>query len=190
MSRRRPYTLLLTEESDMKASKKIAFSSILTAVSVILMLIGSFFGSLDLTAAALASFCVIMAVAELGYKSAAAVYAAASLLAMLLLPSKTPAVYFMAFFGYYPIVKSLSERLSRVISYVIKYLSFSLSYVALAVVAVKFFPEAEMSKYVFIGYFVCAAVLFIYDLALTRIIGFYCSSLRKRLGIDKLFRDK
>ncbi len=190
MSRRRSYTLLLTEEGDMKASKKIAFASILTAVAVILMLIGSFFGSLDLTAAALASFCVIMAVAELGYKSAVGVYAVSSVLALLLLPSKAPALFFLAFLGYYPIVKSLSEMLSTAFSYTVKYLSFSAAYALLAVVAVKFFPEAEMDRYVFVGYFVCAAVLFVYDIALTRIIGFYCSSLRKRLGIDKLFRDK
>lgn len=171
----------------MKASKKIAFSSILAAVSVILMLIGSFFGSLDLTAAAIASFCIILAVIEMGYKSATVIYAVSSLLAILILPSKMPAIYFLVFLGYYPIVKSLSEKLSLVISYIIKVFSYFAAYAVLSVIVIKFFPAAEIKKYLLIGSLVGAAVFIIYDIALTRIIGAYCSSLRNRLGMNRFF---
>ena len=172
----------------MKASKKIAFSSILVAISVIMMLIGSFFGSLDLSAAAIASFCIILAVIEMGYKSAILIYAAASVLALRLpLPSKSPAVFFAVFLGYYPIVKSLAERCSAVISYVVKFFSFSAAYVVLAVLVMLFIPEAEIRQYIFIGYFLVAVVFLIYDFALTRLISVYCSSLRNRLGIARFF---
>ena len=171
----------------MRSSKKLAFSSILSALSVILMLIGSFFGSLDLTAAALASFCVILAVIEMGYKNATVIFAVSATLSMLLLPSKMPAVYFTVFLGYYPVVKSLAERLSKALSYVVKYLSYSVAYLILTLAVINFFPESELRKYLLIAYFVGAAVFLIYDLALTRIIGAYCKTLRYRLGIDKFF---
>ena len=171
----------------MKASKKIAFSSILAAISVIMMLIGSFFGSLDLTAAAIASFCVIIAVIEMGYKSAWIIYAVSSALALIILPQKMPAVYFAVFLGYFPIVKSLAERFSPRVSYVIKFVTYFLAYAALSAVVISFFPEAELRKYLIIACFLGAAVLFVYDIALTRIIGSYCKNLRQRLGINKFF---
>ena len=172
----------------MKASKKIAFSSILAAISVILMLIGSFFGSLDLTAAAIASFCVILAVIEMGYKSAALIYAASSVLALILpLPSKSPAVLFAVFLGFYPIVKSVAERTHGILSYAIKVASFTASYVVLAVLVITFMPEAEIRKYILIAYIPVMAVFLVYDFALTRFISVYCSSLRIRLGIGKYF---
>ena len=171
----------------MKASKRIAFSSILAAIAVIMMLIGSFFGSLDLTAAAIASFCIILAVVEMGYKSATVIYAVSAVLALLLLPSKMPGVYFAVFLGYYPIVKSLSERLSPVISYVIKYVTYSVAYAVLSVIVISFFPEAELRKYLIYVYFLGALVLLIYDFALTRVISSYCKTLRYRLGINKFF---
>lgn len=172
----------------MKASKKIAFSSILAAISVIMMLIGSFFGSLDLTSAAIASFCIILAVIEMGYKSAVLIYVVASALALILpLPSKSPAVFFTVFLGYYPIVKSFAERKTATVSYVIKFISFSVAYAVLAVLVTVFMPEAEIRKYILIGYFIVAAVFLIYDFALTRLISAYCSSLRSRLGIGKYF---
>ena len=171
----------------MKASKKIAFSSILAAISVIMMLIGSFFGSLDLTAAAIASFCVIIAVIEMGCKSAVIIYAVSSALALIVLPSKMPAVYFAVFLGYFPIIKSISERFSSAVSYAIKFATYFVAYAALSVIVITFFPEAELRKYLMVVCFLGAIVLFVYDIALTRIIASYCKTLRQRLGVNKFF---
>lgn len=171
----------------MKASKKIAFSSILAAISVIMMLIGSFFGSLDLTAAAIASFCIIIAVIEMGYKSAFIIYAVASAISLVLLPSRMPAVYFAVFLGYYPLIKSLSERFSVAVSYVVKFGTYFLAYAVLSVIVISFFPEAEIRKYHIYICFIGAVVFLVYDIALTRVIGSYCKTLRYRMGINKFF---
>ncbi len=177
----------------MKLSKKIAFSSILTAISVILMLIGSFFGSLDLTTAALASFCVILAVIEMGPKSAILIYVVSSVLAIFILPLKTPALYFLIFLGYYPVLKYFAEKLSKIISYVIKFISYSVSFAVLAVITLIFLvPEANVPAYLIPAIYVGGGlVFFIYDLALSRVIGMYYIKLRKRLGLNKfLGNDK
>lgn len=173
----------------MKPSVKVAFGAILTALSVILLFLGGITGTLDLAAAALASFCVIFAVIEMGYGSAFLVYAAASVLGILL-PVKAPALFFAAFFGYYPLVKSLSEKLSLVISYVIKLAVYSVAYLVMIAFSLVVITEdiATGNKLILIYaalYLACAVILMIYDIALTRIITAYIGSLRKKLGMNR-----
>lgn len=174
----------------MRPALKVAFGAMLTALAVVLLFIGGITGTLDLAAAALASFCVIFAVIEMGYGSAFLVYAATSVLG-LLLPVKTPAIFFVAFFGYFPLVKSLSEKLSRLISYVIKLAVYSVaSFVMVAfslVVITEDIATGNKLMLLYVAlYLVCAVVLVIYDVALTRLITVYITSLRKKLGIDRL----
>ena len=173
----------------MKPSVKVAFGAILTALSVILLFVGGITGTLDLAAAALASFCVIFAVIEMGYGSAFLVYAAASVLG-LLLPVKTPALFFAAFFGYYPLVKSFAEKLSVILSYVIKLAVYSIAYFVMIALSLVVITEdiATGNNLILLYaalYLVCAVILIIYDVALTRIITAYNVSLRKKLGINR-----
>lgn len=174
----------------MKTSVKVAFGAILTALSVIMLLLGGITGTLDLAAAALASFCVIFAVMEMGYGSAFLIYAAVSVIGIWLLPVKTPAMFFAAFFGYYPLVKSLSEKLSTVISYVIKLAVYSIAYFVMIALSLVVITEDvatgnKLIVFYIVLYLICAIVLVIYDIALTRVISLYIHSLRKRLGIGK-----
>ena len=174
----------------MNPSVKVAFGAILTALSVILLFLGGITGTLDLAAAALASFCVIFAVIEMGYGSAFLVYAAASVIGILLFPVKTPALFFAAFFGYYPLVKSFSEKLSAVISYVIKLAVYSVAYFVMIALSLVVITEdiATGNKLILLYaalYLACAVILIIYDVALTRIITAYNVSLRKKLGINR-----
>ena len=90
----------------MKIAKKISFSAILVAVAVVILYFGSLIDVVTLSVAAVASFSVMIAVAELGYFTGLGVYAAASLLSLLLLPSKEAAVIFAAFFFFFSIFKS------------------------------------------------------------------------------------
>ena len=77
----------------MSLSKKLSFSAILSALAVIIMLLGSFIETLTLATAAVASVCVMIAVIELGKAYALLVYAVSSALAILLLPVKDPALF-------------------------------------------------------------------------------------------------
>ncbi len=179
-------------ERNIKKSKAIAFSAILTAISVVIMLIGGFLEIFDMASAMLASFCIIFAVIEMGSGYAIGVYSSVSILSFLLLPAKTPALFFTSFFGLYPIVKSLSERTGKVASWIIKFLFFLASVSLTAFIYFKLFvsPDAlnEFSKLIipFILLLVCAFVF--YDITLSYSITVYIRNLRKRLRIDKMFR--
>ena len=171
----------------MKNSIKISFSAILTALSVIIMLLGGIIGTLDLTAAAIASFCIIFAVVEFGYKHAVMIYAATSLLGFLLLPVKTCVLFYAAFLGFYPIVKSFAEKYSLKIAYLIKFAVYLVSYTVIILLWILLF--AKESEPVLLVTVILplagAALLPIYDLALSRLITLYVYSLRGKLGIEK-----
>ncbi len=174
----------------MKISFKISFGAILIALSVILLLLGGIIGVLDLASAALASLCVVIAVIEAGYGYAFLIYAATSVIGILLLPAKTPVLFFAAFLGYYPLIKSLTERLSVILSYVLKLLSYTAAFAVIATVSVIFMTDGtaggeELWIWYAILYFAGAAVFIVYDLALTRLIYTYLHSIRKKLGIGR-----
>ena len=91
----------------MGQSAKTAIGGILTGLSIIILMptvFGIFVYALPLIASALILFSVI----ELGRKWAFGIYAAVSILGLLLIPNKEAVVYYVAFFGYYPIVKNIA----------------------------------------------------------------------------------
>ncbi len=173
----------------MNSTKKIALTAILSALAVVFLLLGSFLETVTLSAAAIASLLTVVAVCELGYSYAFSVWAIASILGLLLLPIKDPVLYFACFFGYYPIVKSLAEKIKSKLSYLIKLGVFTAAYILTAFVGIKLFaPEADVIKYLLIGFPLLLIIFLVFDFALTRLIIYYQKSLRKRLGIDKFLK--
>lgn len=104
----------------MRKSKKTALCALLVSVSVILMLLGSVSGVLDMTTAAVAAFVVIFCVIEFGLGYGFAVYGATSLLSVLLLPEKTAAWCYLLFFGLHVLLIPILERLGKTASFLIR----------------------------------------------------------------------
>lgn len=97
----------------MKRVKKIALAGLLTALSVVILSIGSVIETLDMTVAAIASFVIMLAVIELGSYFPTLIYVASSLLAILLLPNKYGALIYCLFYGFYPMIKPRLENKIR-----------------------------------------------------------------------------
>jgi hypothetical protein len=172
----------------MKISKKISVSAMLVAIACVLMAVGNFIETLTFSVAAIASLCVVIAVCELGYKYAVLSYLCISVISFFL-PIKDPALYFVGFFGYYPILKSIIERIKSKIKWFLKGVVFTASYAITAFIGIKFlFEQADIIKLTLIAFPIFLAVFFIYDFALTRLITYYCRQLRSRLGVDKLLK--
>jgi len=174
----------------MSLSKKLSFSAILSALAVIIMLLGSFIETVTLATAAVASVCVMIAVIELGKAYALLVYAVSSALAILLLPVKDPALFYALSFGFYPIIKLIIERISiKPVCYLLKGAVFSASFFILFFIAVKVLvPESDLMKYLVFIFPAALAVFFAFDFAFSRLIRSYAFNLRKRLRIDKLLK--
>ncbi len=93
----------------MKKVKKIALSGILTALCVVILFIGSIIETLDMTVAAIASFVIMLAIIELGSYYPVLIYAAVSVLGLLLLPNKYGVLIYCLFYGFYPMIKTRLE---------------------------------------------------------------------------------
>ena len=177
----------------MKQSSKTAFGGILTALSVVLMFLTGVIPFLTFALPALAGALLILIVMEIGSKWALCVYAAVSILSLLVVADKEAAMMYAAFFGYYPVIKSfLESKLPRVFEWIVKFLIFNAAMVLAYLVIIFVFgmPLDEMEEFgrysvpILLG--MGNVVFFVYDIALTRVIGAYLHRWRK--SFHRLFK--
>ena len=170
--------------------KTLALCSMLAALGVVVLLLGSFIEVLDLSAAMFASLIVVIAVIEAGKYWPWLTYAVTALTALLLLPYKVPAIMYLLA-GYYPIIKEKLEKLPKIVAWVIKLIIFNVS-LSLVLLALKLFlPGVSIELipglrdlYTYLIYYVAGNIIFVlYDVLLTRLVSFYIFKLRDRLRI-------
>lgn len=171
----------------------------ITALSVVI-LIPSAVQVFVYTLPAMAGMLTMLAVVEIDKKWAIGSYVATSLIGLLFVANKEAVVYYVAFFGYYPVVKALLEsKMPRVAEYILKFLVFNVSIILSGVVLVKVFgmpyndllgidgESAFFTKYALPIMLGMGNVVFIlYDVALTRLLTAYVLVWQKRFR--KLFK--
>ncbi len=167
--------------------KYITVGAMLSALGVVLLALGSLIEVLDLTTAVLASFLCIYAVIEMKGAYPWMIWLVTSFLSLLLLPQKTPAIFYAMFAGFYPIVKEKLEKLSRLAAWICKLAVFHLSLGAMILTLRIFFPTSLdmsglwwMPLVLYLMALVCFVLL---DVALSRLITFYILRLRNRFRI-------
>lgn len=173
------------KKSNKNASKRITVCAMLSALGVVMLAVGALFQSLDLTTAALASVLCIYAVIEIGGSAPWLIWGATAFLGVLLLPQKSPAVFYI-FLGCYPMIKEKLEKLRRLPCNLLKGGTFALLLLAVWLVLRIFFPaDAEFtSGWLLGGFLLLGYVTFwVYDNALTRLITLYLTRLRSRFGL-------
>lgn len=157
----------------------------LSALGVILLYVGSVIQVADLSMAVLASLLCVFAVIEYGKTAPWLVFGVTSVLSLVLLPQKTPAVVYTLFFGFYPILKERFEKFDRIRCIVFKELVFNAALIVI-LLAMKIlfleFTDIPFMLYL-IAIVLCEAVFLVYDFALTRLISLYVYKLRKRFRI-------
>ena len=160
-----------------------------SALGTVLLYIGSFIEILDISIAVLASALTTLIVIEYGKKASLAVFFATSILSLILLPYKLPAFMYALFFGYYPIIKELIERIRvRLIGWIVKTAVFSLASILLLLICTVFTAELELSSGIImtVGFILLSELMyFMYDIALTKMITLYLVRVRHRF--KKLF---
>ena len=168
-------------------TKRLTVCAMLSALGVVLLLVGSFIEVVDIAMAALASLLCIFAVIEYGKGAPWLVFAVTGVLSLILLPNKTPAVFYVGFLGYYPIIKEKLERFKKPIAWLFKMLVFNAALVVIFL-AVKYIlmPGVSESWIIYAALAVMSELVFVlYDIALTRLITFYILRLRHRFKINK-----
>jgi len=172
-----------------KQTKKIAFSGILGALAVAVMILGALIGIGTYAAPALASIVLLPMLAEYGAGAAAMLYAAVSVLSLLLVPDKELALIFV-FLGWYPAARAAYNRVRpKVLAVLLKFLTFNAAVAAAySLLIFVFCMSAVVSAYKTTSALLLAGLLlagnvtfFVYDFALARLTWIYDKKFRPRL---------
>lgn len=98
-----------------KKTWTVALSGVLAALSLAFLYLASVLPTGQLGIAAVAGLFPMAAVISAGWKAGLCCWIAAGLLGLLVVPGKGVALLFLLFFGLYPVVKSLIERLRKLV---------------------------------------------------------------------------
>lgn len=161
-------------------SFKVALGGVAAALSVLLMVLAGLTSTLVYAIPMLVGAILIVLVIEFGTGFATAVYVAVSVISLLILGNKEAAVMYVAFFGYYPILKSLIEKhFKPVLCWIIKYIVFNVAMVASYFAVTKIFmisfdDIASFGKWALPLLLLAGNVVFaMYDVLLTRLVTLY-----------------
>lgn len=155
-------------------STKIAVCGVLTALSVAAMVLTSFFGVMTYASPMLVGGLLIVPVKEYGTKTAFTMYAAVSLLGLMLaVGDRELALFYMLLFGHYPIVQPyinhLQQRPLRVIikAAIFNGCSLLAMWLASVIFAIPLFESDSPIVVMVVFYFVVGNISFaFYDHAL------------------------
>ncbi len=166
-------------------TRKLTFCAILSALSVVLLYLGSILPTGRLALVAVAALLPAAAVVQCGLVWGAAVYAVSAALSLLLLPAKGCAVLYALVLGHYGVLKSLIERIGKLpLEWICKVALFAALLSALffafrwALVLPERFAALALPVLLVGG----VAVYVVYDLLFTRLIGLYLTRVQPKLG--------
>ena len=177
----------LSPAAEMKnATKKLALTSVLCAVSLGLLILAPYIPTVSASVSAIAGLAVAVMFMECGIKYAALGYVTVSILSLLLVSDKSVACMYVFFFGHYPIFKAWCESVRRVwVEYLLKLACFNAAvylcwYIA-GVLGVR--PALPDIPFVYpLAVILINAVFLLYDLCFSKAIVLY------RRYFDRRFR--
>lgn len=157
-----------------ETTKRISRLSLLAALGVGILYIGSLLPTAQLTVLAVSGFLGAVAVMMYSPLWAFAVYAVTAALALLILPEKGCAVYYAAFFGYYPILKSFLEKIrDRRLSWLSKLGVYTAVFLLWCFVGAGLFLGDAVTLRWYLLWPLGALAFVVYDICMSFLITFY-----------------
>jgi len=165
-----------------KKTRKLALCALFSALAYILLLIASIWPTGQLGFVAAASLFVAAAVIEAGAVPALYVFIVSAALSLLLTPGRSPPMLFISFFGFYPIVKSLIERLRGVVlQWALKLLVFNISLTVVWYIFNEWvYDFSSLNIHIVLVYLGGSAVFVLFDYGFTKAIWFYINRISRR----------
>ena len=150
---------------------------------MILVMCGNIFQAASQAMPAIAGVIGVIIVIEIGVKWAFAAYFVSAALTFILGINEA-GMLFALFFGYYPIIKPLIEKIRvRVIEYIVKFALFNAAMIASYAILIAVFSLAALGfdKMLFAWITLAIGNIFfiLYDICISRIAALYCLKYRK-----------
>ena len=173
-----------------KPTFRIAFCGISAALGVVLMMITSLIPVGTYALPCFAGILLLAVLIEYGAKWAAGVFLTVSVLSVFLAGDKEAVLYYIAFFGYYPIIKCKieSKLKSKVVQYIVKFVVFNIAavgsfYIGMWLLSIPNEDYTIFGVYIPWVFLIVGNIFFaLYDYAVTVFVNVYVRNLR-----DKLF---
>lgn len=166
-----------------KETKNITLCASFTALSVVFAFLSYAFPNMSLTILAICGVISAFALCECGYKYAALMYVAVSVISAVFVPDKSCVVLYVLLFGHYPIVKTLVERVGKTwLAWIIKLalanlLAFAVLYVTLVLLDTVGEIVIMGRKYFFLFYNIA---VILYDICVGKIMFLYMAKRGRR----------
>ncbi len=154
----------------------------LAALELVLLWLGTVMPSWKLALTALAGIINAAVLMECGMGRSVTAFAAVSILSAVILPQKSIAILYIVFFGYYPIMKSVAERVdSRLLEWAVKLVVFNFACVICwMALRVGFITDITLPDIALAILWLGLNVIFvIYDFGLSGLINFYIQRIHK-----------
>lgn len=170
----------------MKNSKVIAYSGVATALSVVMLFLGSIFWVLGYTMPLVASLVMIILLDSVSQKSALLTFISTSIISFILLNDKECVLLYILFFGYYPLIRDkINDIKPKFLSYLLKFITFNAAMVLTQVLCVYVFgiPFDDMlGKWGIVLFVLCLNLVFVvFDKLYTLLLRLYRIKLKKKV---------
>ncbi len=174
-----------------KKTQKITLCGVFGALALLVMLAGDLLPMALYICPALAGLLILPVAHEAGARTGYLFYAGISLLSLLMLPDREPAVLFIAFLGYYPLLKFLLEKLpGKLLQWLIKLVLFNATMIGAYWLMLHLFgfealaaDFADMTGPLLAVLLAMANVTFVlYDVLITRLLWVYIRVLYPRIA--------
>ena len=170
--------------------KNTATLSVLSALATVLLVLGGFFDVLDLACASVAALIINIVCNEYGHKNALLVFGVSALLSNKLLPFRTCPILFVAFFGYFPVLRNfLYNKIKfRRIVYILLLLLYNGVMVILYQLFKEIFGIANEPLSIIIGLLVSSNIFYVcFEMLLGRIMILYNYYIKRKVNKDKRY---
>ena len=151
-------------------TSKLTFSAVVAAAVIALIYITTLIDTMQLAAAVISTFAVMLTLKICGRKVAAMHCTVVSVLLFMILPNKFFAVLYAVFFGFYAIAKSLIEQKNNLkVEWFLK-IAYFLAASALIFTVFKFFAAESIviTNHLYMAlYFLAVLIMAVYDIFLS-----------------------
>ncbi len=170
----------------MKNSKIIAYSGIASALSVVMLFLGSVIWVLGYTMPLVASLIMIVLSDSVSKKSALLTFVSTSVISFVLLNDKECVLLYVLFFGYYPLIRDkVNDIKPEFLSYLLKFATFNVAMILVQILCVYVFgiPFDDMfGKWGVVIFVICLNLVFaVFDKLYALLQKLYKIKLKKKV---------
>lgn len=150
-------------------SKRIAVCGVMTALGVVIMMLGAFLGIGIYLAPMLIGVCLIPIGREWGTKYHILLWIAISLLSVVLISNPEENLMFLCLFGWYPVLRPVLQKLTLILRVIAKLLIFNVIVIALELLLLwVLVPESIGTAWAVLLLVLGNVAFLIYDFAIPR----------------------